>query len=336
MLGPDEVEVVGRGVVLGEPPVRRAHQAPDRKIEPRRAVLPLVVAVGHEVMDLVLAARVPQHVLDGPVDGGVAPATTLVRGVAAIADAREDQAVPDARGRRLVEREPRDRPDRAGDEEEAVRVAERCAGEGACQRHGDRDPRQVVVRERGVAAMARDQDLLVRPAADDAFAVRQAAGREARVDADLVLAFRERLELPVRQAEPPVLLVVRGPVRNPVGPIRQRMEPRPQLLERQPRPDGNAVVDHVEVAALEVHHPPAVLVLDVRVPDVPLVWDRPVEHPGSARHLVDLERDLPAEAGEGPADAVARDAPTDRVQLLDQRVHRAAGPEIRVAHLVGT
>src|SRR5690606_13379734 len=104
-----------------------------------------------------------------------------------------------------------------------------------------RDPRKVVVGERRVAAMARDEDLAVRPSADDVLAVRETPGREGGIDADLVLAVFERLELPVRQAEAPVLLVVRGPVRNPVRPIQQRMETRPQLLERQPGPDGDAV-----------------------------------------------------------------------------------------------
>src|SRR5690606_31251870 len=102
-----------------------------------------------------------------------------------------------------------------------------------------------------------------------------------------------------------------------------------------PGPDGDAVADHVEVAAAEVHHPVAVLVLDVRVPDVPLVRDRPIEHPGPARHLVDLERDLLSKAGKGLPYAVSGDAPADRVQFLDGRVHRAAGLEVRSAHRVG-
>ena len=51
----DEVEVVGRGVVLGVLAVRGAREPADRQVEAERVVLPLVVAVGRVVADL--AAR---------------------------------------------------------------------------------------------------------------------------------------------------------------------------------------------------------------------------------------------------------------------------------------
>ena len=90
-----EIEVVGGGVVLGKPSVRRARQAADGQVEAGRAVLPLVVAVRREVHDAVRRSTVAQHVLHRAVDLGIAGAAPLVRGRAGVADAREHQAVPD-------------------------------------------------------------------------------------------------------------------------------------------------------------------------------------------------------------------------------------------------
>ncbi len=50
---------------------------------------------------------------------------------------------------------------------------------------------------------------------------------------DVVGVVRQLGELAVRQAEAPVLLVVRRPIRDPVGMVRQAVEMRPQLRERQ-------------------------------------------------------------------------------------------------------
>src|SRR5581483_11660789 len=65
---PDEAEVVGRRVVLGELAVGRPGQAADGEIEPRRAELALVVAVGREVDDAVRTPRAPQDVVHDEVD----------------------------------------------------------------------------------------------------------------------------------------------------------------------------------------------------------------------------------------------------------------------------
>ena len=77
-LGAHELEVVGRGVVLGETAVRGAHQTAHRQVEAGRAVLALVVAPGAEVLDLVVLARVAQHLRHRPVDLRVAAPASLV------------------------------------------------------------------------------------------------------------------------------------------------------------------------------------------------------------------------------------------------------------------
>ena len=56
----NEFEIVGRGVILGIFAMRRAAKTADGKVEARRAVLPLVVAVRREIADLERRAFAPQ------------------------------------------------------------------------------------------------------------------------------------------------------------------------------------------------------------------------------------------------------------------------------------
>ena len=82
----------------------------------------------------------------------------------------------------------------------------------------------------------------------------------------------------------------------------------------------------MEVARPEVDHPAPARVRDIGIGDVPLARDRPVEDARPARNLPDLERHLFSDAEEGLPEAVAGDAPADRVQLLHEAVHRLADP----------
>jgi len=68
-------------------------------------------------------AGVAQHELGGAVDLGVLPAALLVCHWPGIAHAEADEPVLDAVEALLVARQPGDRPDRPGAEEEAVREA---------------------------------------------------------------------------------------------------------------------------------------------------------------------------------------------------------------------
>src|SRR6185437_7294454 len=102
-----EAQVVRGGVVLGILAVRRTHETAHGQVEPRRAVLPLVVAVGDEVGDGV-RPRVPQDMGDGAIDRRIAPAGAFVREGPRIADAREHQSMLDVRHDVFVTREPGD------------------------------------------------------------------------------------------------------------------------------------------------------------------------------------------------------------------------------------
>ena len=258
----------------------------------------------------------------GAIDQGIAPAALLVGRAAAVADAGDDEAVLDAAHPMLVAREPGDRADCPRGEQKTVAVARPQRGEALGQKRQQREPRAVVVGERRVADVRREQELLVRRAAVQILAVGEAAGVEARVNHHLVQAVGQRREPVVGHAEAPGLGVVGGPIGNQIGLVGQREDMLLQLVQRQRRTHRPTVVQDVQVAAAEVDHPLARGILDVRVADGPLRRDRPIEDLGAGRHLVHLEIDVPAEMGEGPAHSIAGDAAADRVDLCRQSEDR--------------
>ena len=173
--GSTNVEVVGRGVVLGVFAVRAATEATDRKVEAGGAVLAFVVPVRREVDDGVRVSGGREHVLRGAVDVGGAAPTALVRDRTAIAEPGQHQTVRDPAGLGVVPGEPSDRTDRAGHEEEPERMAPFATRQPERELPGHRQARAVVVRERGMARVRRHQDLAVGRARKDELAVRQAS-----------------------------------------------------------------------------------------------------------------------------------------------------------------
>ena len=194
-----------------------------------------------------------------------------------------------------------------------------------CELGQQHDPRQVVVAERRVTDVRREQDLVLRLTRQEALRVGDDAVLERGVDHRLVLAVLERLQLPVRQAETPVLVVVRGSVRDQVRPFRVGEEVLPELGQGQPLADRDAVAEHVQVRVREVDDPFPVGPREPRLADVPLPRQRPVVDLCAARHLRALERDLLLDQVERRANAVAGEAPAERIEPLHERVHLPAG-----------
>src|SRR4029450_8393717 len=117
----DELQVIGRGVILGKAAVRGPRQPPDRQVEPGRAELALVVAVRRELLHLEIAEP-SQDVGRRPVNYCIAPTALLVLEPAGIAEAREDAAVLNPRYDRFVACKPGDRSDGSRDEQEPVGI----------------------------------------------------------------------------------------------------------------------------------------------------------------------------------------------------------------------
>ena len=155
-LGADEREVVGRRVVLRELAFEGTGQAADREVKPRRVELTLVPSPGNEVEDASTALR--DHVGRGSVHERIAAAAALVRDGPGVAEASDDQAGLDPRNGRLVQGEPGDRTDGPGGEEEPVGQSSRDRGQRRGKLSEQGDAGEVVVRERRVTHVRREED----------------------------------------------------------------------------------------------------------------------------------------------------------------------------------
>src|SRR6476659_335156 len=98
-----------------------------------------------------------------------------------------------------------------------------------------------------------------------------------------------------------------------------------ELTPRHRAAERLAVAYEVEVRLLKVDDTLTVP-CDVRVANVPLVGDRPVEDPSASRNLVHLEWEPFGYRRQSLADSVAGDAPAERKQLF----HEKAGPRAAV------
>src|SRR4030095_9056666 len=128
----DKAQVVARGVVLGKLAMRRPREPPDREIEPGRAELPLVIAVGRELLDRVVA-QIAEHVNRRAVDRGASAAGLLVGQRPRVTQTGEYEAVPDSGDDGLVASEPGDRSYGPRDKEEPVRVPQGDLAEMLCE-----------------------------------------------------------------------------------------------------------------------------------------------------------------------------------------------------------
>ncbi len=228
--------------------------------------------------------------------------------------------MPHAVERLAVAVEPAERTERARDSRAggtcAVSV---CSRQRPRERPEQHDAREVVVGERRMADVRREQELGVRRAGEVDLARGERAVLERGVDDDVVVAVGERVEPASGHAEPPLLLPVRRPIGDQVGIVGVREDVVAELVEARPRcrPEccsraRGAANQPMSTTRLAVGR------LDPGAAEVPLARDRPVEDRRAGRRLDDLEREIASEHGERLADAVAGEAARDREQLSHQ------------------
>src|SRR6266702_5317242 len=167
--------------------------------------------------------------------------------------------------------------------------------------------------------MTRDQYLIGRTTAHIALSVCQVPVFERRVDADFVVAVRERQHLAMGQAESPVFLIVRRAVRDPVRSIGKRKQVRLEFAQWHGRVHRRTVIQDVQVALPKVHDPLPIRTLDIGIANIPLFRYGPVEHRGTSWDLNDLQLNTVLDQGQCPPDAVTRDVPTNRVSSAVKR-----------------
>src|SRR5262249_46555318 len=158
--------------------------------------------------------------------------------------------------------------------------------------------REIIVGQRGMTYVTRDEDFARRLTGKVVLTVCQRPRLERRVDTDLVLTVGHRVELTLAQAKAPGLAIEGRAIWDPLGPVGQRVQVWSQLGERHATPYRDAVADDVEVRALEVDHASAARILHPGVSDVPLLWHDPVEGGRSGGDLVQRQRHHALQASE--------------------------------------
>src|SRR5580700_1639495 len=141
-----------------------------------------------------------------------------------------------------------------------------------------------------MACMTGDQNLLRRMPSQITLSVRQAPIFEAGVDAYLVVAVLKRQHLVMGKTKPPLFLVVRRSVRDPIGMRRNREQVRPDIAQRHGCMHRKAVIHHVQVALLKVDNAPSIRRLDKGISNVPLFGHGPVEDWRPRWYMEDLQR----------------------------------------------
>ena len=155
MIGPYEIEIVCRSVILGNFAELAALEKSYRQVEARRTILAFVVTVWEKIEDRRRQPGVTKRVDHRPIDLGIAASALLVGRAAAVSDHGDDKPVLDALAIVLVAREPCDCTDRTRSKQESVAVSRPQAGHPLGKMCEQRDARAVVVGERGMAHVGR-------------------------------------------------------------------------------------------------------------------------------------------------------------------------------------
>ena len=163
--------------------------------------------------------------------------------------------------------------------------------------------------------MAGNQNLVRRLSRQIVLSVCQVAVYQGGIDAHFVIAIFQSQHLIVRQTESPVLLVVRGAVRDPIRMFGNREQMRLEFGQRHGRMDRGAVVQHMQVGLPEINNPVPLGIFYICVANVPFFGNGPIKNCGSRWHLSGFQRNPLLDHGQSLPEPVARDAAADRIQL---------------------
>src|SRR5215467_2332151 len=137
---------------------------------------------------------------------------------------------------------------------------------------------------------------------------------QSRINADLVIPICECLHLIVRQAESPILSIIRGSVGDPFWTFGDGEQMWPNLLQGHYLTNRATVVQHVQVASLKVHNAISGRILYICVPNIPFSRDIPVEHLCTGRYFGDLQRNPALNACQRLPYSIPRDTSANRIE----------------------
>ena len=90
LLRVDKLEVVRGSVILGKSPPHASHQATNRQIEARRAVLPLIITIWRKIKKFRRFTVMSKDVLHSAVNFSISTAALLVMKMAVVSYARQN------------------------------------------------------------------------------------------------------------------------------------------------------------------------------------------------------------------------------------------------------
>src|SRR5262245_11791236 len=123
MAGPYEIEIVCRGVILGNLAESAALEQSHRQIEAWRTILAFIITVGEKIENCRHQPTMTQSVDHRPINLRVAAPALFVGWTATISDHGEHEPVLDALTVVFIACEPRDCTNGAGGKQEPVAVA---------------------------------------------------------------------------------------------------------------------------------------------------------------------------------------------------------------------
>lgn len=169
--------------------------------------------------------------------------------------------------------------------------------------------------------MGGNQHFILTPPRQHYFSVCEMPLGQRGIDTHVVLFVRQAEQLMVTETEPPALLVVGGPVGNPVRMVGKCMQVLLQLGEAHSSAYGAAIPDYMEVRLQEVDNPLSSQVHYIGVADIPLQRDGPIKYRRAAGHLMDVEWNASLNASQRLPYALACDTSTEGKQFGHQAMH---------------
>jgi hypothetical protein len=166
--------------------------------------------------------------------------------------------------------------------------------------------------------VTREEHLVRRLARKVVLAVSQVAVAERRIDVDLVLLVGHIIKLFVRKAKPPGLVIVAGPIGDPVGTVGESEQVLLEFSERELALERYAVPDEVEVRPVKVDDGFSAWIFDERAFDVPFLGDGPVKYGGTRGDFMGLQGDIFPQNAQGLSHPFAGYAAANRVQPTDE------------------
>lgn len=121
------------------------------------------------------------------------------------------------------------------------------------------------------------QDRVRCPTLYHQFAIAEVTGYRIGIDNHAAALVTKKQELTMREAKSPVFHVIGGTIRDPVRPVRYGTQMRSSIHQRHSGVDWPTVLYDVQIALSKIHNPRPILASDIRLPDIPLQGNGPVE-----------------------------------------------------------